>query len=113
MSVHTLAVVTALAIAMGGCATLVGHKRADSPEQRGRTIAQRACSGCHAVEPGGQTRRGGKAPAFGSLEMRHTVGLEGRLAELTRTGHYDMPPVSLTAAEVSDLRAYIEGLHPR
>jgi mono/diheme cytochrome c family protein len=42
--------------------------------------------------------------------MQHTAGLEGRVAELTRTGHYEMPPVRLSPGEVADVTAYIESL---
>lgn len=45
--------------------------------------------------------------------MRHTAGLGGRLRVLTRRGHYDMPPMSLTDAEVADLLAYVENLGNR
>ena len=113
MPLRTLAALTVLFVTLSGCVTFGGRSRADSPGQRGRAIAQGACAACHAVEPGREARPGAKAPAFGSLEMRHTVGLEGRLADLTRLGHYGMPPVTLTAGEVSDLRVYIESLHLR
>ena len=113
MSLRALAALTALSAALSGCAMIGGGSQVDSPDQRGRAIAGRACAACHAVEAGEKARPGTKAPAFASLEMRHTVGLEGRLADLTRRGHFGMPPVTLSAGEVSDLRAYIEGLYSR
>jgi mono/diheme cytochrome c family protein len=42
--------------------------------------------------------------------MRHTAGLEGRVADLTRLGHYGMPPVKLSPQQVRDIVAYIESL---
>ena len=71
----------------------------------------RACAACHAVEPGGAASPRERAVPFASLEMRHTVGLDGRLADLTRRGHYGMPPIALDAGELTDLQAYIESLH--
>lgn len=101
----------AAALALAGCAT--GPKApADQAAERGHAIARQACAACHATEPGGASPRA-SAPAFGSLEMRHTAGLEGRLADLARQGHYGMPPVKLDAGEVRDLLAYIESLAPR
>lgn len=99
-----------LTLGLSACATPDGHKR-DDPVVRGHHIAQRACAACHAIEAGDATSRAGRAAPFASLEMRHTVGLEGRLADLTGKGHYSMAPVVLTVGELADLRAYIESLH--
>ena len=98
------------ALALGGCAMVGLHP--PTPVERGHAVAERACEACHAVEPGGVSRKA-LAPAFGSLEMRHTAGLEGRVAALTRLGHYGMPPVRLTPQEVSDLVVYIDSLSGR
>lgn len=105
------AVLIALSLSLGGCAMVGGHKAANTPEARGHATAQRACAACHAVEPGGAASPQARAAPFASLEMRHTVGLEGRLADLTRRGHYGMPPVALDAGELADLQVYIESLH--
>jgi len=80
--------------------------------ERGHLIAQQRCASCHAVEPGAERPRP-RAPGFATREMRHTAGLEGRLDQLTRKGHYDMPPMSLQPSEVSDLLAYIDSLGGR
>jgi cytochrome c len=97
----------AAAVALGGCAGL--RPTPDTAMARGHAVARRDCAACHAVEPGGVSPRPA-APAFGSLEMRHTAGLEGRVAELARLGHYDMPPLRLSAAEARDVTAYIQSL---
>lgn len=102
----------ASALALGGCAMTHPKHAGDRPEARGRVVAQRQCGACHAVEPGAVSPRG-RAPAFASLEMQHTAGLEGRVDALTRQGHYGMPPVKLTPGEVADLVAYIASLGPR
>ncbi len=102
-----------LAVALGACAAVgLGRRAPPTPASRGHAVAVRACAACHAVEPGG-TSRSAKAPAFGSLEMRHTAPLDNRVAELTRVGHYAMPPISLSSEEVRDLVAYIESLPAR
>jgi cytochrome c len=103
-------VMVVLTLALSACATLDTRKR-DDPVKRGLQIAQRACATCHAIEAGDATSRARRAAPFASLEMRHTVGLEGRLAVLTSKGHYSMAPVVLTVGELADLRAYIESLH--
>ncbi|HEX5380025.1 MAG TPA: cytochrome c [Phenylobacterium sp.] len=96
-----------LSVALSACAST--PPKPVSPAARGHDLAQRACSACHAVEPGGTSPRGA-APAFGSLEMRHTAGLEGRVADLARQGHYGMPPVQLSSEDARDLVAYIQSL---
>lgn len=97
------------ALVLAGCAG--HHAQPASPAQRGHAVAQRACAACHAVEPGRDSPNP-KAAAFGSLEMRHVAGLEGRVADLARTGHYAMPPQALTPDEARDVVAYIESLGP-
>ena len=77
--------------------------------ERGRAVALRACSGCHGVEPGVDSPNP-RSPAFAGSEMQHTAGLEGRVASLTRSGHYAMPPVSLSSGDLADLMAYIGAL---
>jgi len=102
-------VLAAAALALGGCALLGPREKPDPVLERGHATADRLCGSCHGVEPGRGSPRA-RAPAFWSLEMRHTAGLEGRLAELTRQGHYGMPPAPLQPQQVQDLLAYIESL---
>jgi mono/diheme cytochrome c family protein len=99
-------------LALSACAMVGLQSKPPTAAERGHVVAQRLCAACHAVEPGGASPSA-KAPAFGSVEMRHTAGLEGRVADLTRLGHYGMPPVALSPQEVSDVTAYIEGLASR
>lgn len=84
----------------------------DPVVERGREVAEKRCASCHSVAPGGAGPMR-DAPAFAGRDMQHTAGLEGRLAALTRKGHYDMPPMTLSPDEVTALRAYIESLAPR
>jgi len=99
----------AVAVAVSG---VTAEARPASPAGRGHKVAASPCGACHAVEPG-KTSAQPRAPTFASVEMQHTAGLEGRLASLTRDGHYGMPAVALTPAEVDDILAYIDSLHRR
>ena len=108
-----IAVISVSVLALGACAAVGLRRHAPpTPASRGHAVAVRACAACHAVEPGGASRSA-RAPAFGSLEMRHTAGLEGRVEALTRVGHYAMPPIRLSPGEAGDLVAYIESLDAR
>lgn len=111
MSRGAMAALVVLALTMGGCASLGLGPKPDTPERRGLATAKASCAVCHAVTAGGAESPRAKAPGFASLEMRHTVGLDGRLAELTKRGHYGMPPVALSAGQLADLKAYIESLY--
>lgn len=108
---HPLGLTVVLFLTLSAGAAM-GRPKPDPAVMRGHDTARRACAACHAVERAGGDSPVPRAVPFASLEMRHTVGLEGRLADLTRKGHYGMPPVALTASEVADLRAYIEQLRP-
>lgn len=103
----------ALSLASTGCALFEAPRgAAPTPAGRGHVAALRHCAACHAVEPGGVSPHP-QAAAFASREIQHTAGLEGRVAALTRHGHYGMAPVELSAQEVGDIVAYIESLRER
>jgi mono/diheme cytochrome c family protein len=98
------------ALALGGCAVLGLGDDPPTAAERGLQVARVKCVACHAVEPGGGAGAAARAPAFASREMIHTASLGDRVAELTRKGHYGMPPVRLEPGEVADIVAYIESL---
>jgi mono/diheme cytochrome c family protein len=108
---NLLAAVVAAAFAVG-VASNGQAGRAGDPASRGHQIARQACAACHAVELTGESPRAA-APTFRSREMRHTAGLDGRVADLTREGHYEMPAIKLRPDQVRDLVAYIESLDSR
>jgi mono/diheme cytochrome c family protein len=97
------------ALALGACAAL--QHPSDQPATRGHAVARRECAACHAIEPGSLSPRR-DAPPFAGPGLRHTASLDGRVAELARLGHYDMPPLKLTTEEARDVAAYIESLGP-
>jgi len=113
MRAATLIFALALSLPMTGCALLEGPREAaPTPAGRGHEAALRLCAACHAVEPGGVSPRP-RAATFAGREMQHTAALEGRVATLTRQGHYGMAPVELNAQQVEDIVAYIESLGER
>jgi mono/diheme cytochrome c family protein len=101
----------AMALTLGACAVTGLRHKPPTAAARGHEIAQHRCAVCHAVEAVGGASPRPLAPPFASRGMRATAGLEGRLADLTSKGHYEMPPLGLRPDEVSDLRAYIESLN--
>lgn len=103
------ALAAALTSAISACAAGPSSLPAEASTAKGHSVAQAACAACHAIEPGRDSPHP-KAPGFGSLEMRHTASLDGRVAQLTREGHYGMAPVSLTPGELSDLLSYMGSL---
>jgi len=107
-------VAAAFVLLVSGCAATEPHPNPSASPviSRGHAVAQQLCAACHAVEPGGASPRPA-APPFASLEMRHTAGLQGRVADLTRNGHCDMPRIHLRDEDVADLVAYIASLDGR
>jgi mono/diheme cytochrome c family protein len=106
--------VTAMATALGAGSAASGqaHPAPDPAVARGHEIARRACAACHAVESDGKSPRAA-APTFRSREMRHTAALDGRVADLTRQGHYEMPVIRLRPDQIRDLVTYIQSLEIR
>lgn len=104
----------ALGLFLGACAASPAREQSgpSAYASRGHAVAVRLCSSCHAVEIGAASPVPA-APAFNSLEMRHTASLPGRLVNLTRDGHYGMPPLRLSEEDARALVAYIAGLDNR
>jgi mono/diheme cytochrome c family protein len=72
---------------------------------RGRALAERFCAKCHAIAPG----RTGPEPAVPTF-MRMAADPENTRASLRQfitIPHFEMPPQSLTTAEIDDVIAYI------
>ena len=77
---------------------------------RGEAIAARLCSGCHAVgfvEYSARTA----APPFRDLALRYNeLSLERKLSEINGKPHFEMPPITLDNAEITELANYIAQL---
>lgn len=102
-------VVSLALLLMVASAEAVARPKPPGPVERGHAVARRVCAGCHAIDAG-QESANPRATGFATREMRHTAGLAGRVADLTRAGHYGMPPLDLSPQDVSDVVAYIESL---
>lgn len=99
-------------VAVAGCASLAGAPRTvQAPEvEAGRRIAQRGCSGCHAMTPARPSIDHG-APPFWTLAGRHTPESLMRAAQTTPAHEkLAMPSVILTRSEAAAVVAYIEAL---
>jgi mono/diheme cytochrome c family protein len=106
----------AMLVSAGGCAT--GPSPApktpilDASVDRGRFFVLRSCAGCHAVGSLGESPNS-SAPPFASVRLRHNaISLERRLAQISRNGHFEMPPIYMSDAEIKDIAAYIETIEP-
>ena len=96
-------------LALGFAGDVQAAPKPDLSVARGQAVADRVCAPCHAVRVG-KASPDPRAPPFGGREMGHTASLEGRVAQIARQGHYEMPPLRLTPAEVSDVAGFIASL---
>jgi len=105
-------IILGLAALLGGCATTAAAPATGSAVDRGLFVALRACAGCHAV--GGTDRSpNGIAPPFSYIRMRYDeAALQRLLADISRNGHYEMPPIYMTDDEIRDVTAYIQTVEP-
>ena len=75
---------------------------------RGKAFAERWCARCHAIEAGHRSAEPG-IPSF----MRMAADPENTrsaLRQFITIPHFEMPPQSLTTAEIDDVIAYILSL---
>ena len=87
-----------------------GANHAASSADRGRFYVLRSCAGCHAV---GQTGASpdSHAPPFPVVRGSVTAGqLTMMLRELSKNGHYEMPPIFMSEADIRDIGAYVATL---
>lgn len=75
---------------------------------RGRAIAEQFCAKCHAIAPG-RTSAEPNAPSF----LRMAADPEqtrSSLRQFITLPHFEMPPQTITSAEIDDVIAYILSL---
>ncbi len=72
-------------------------------EERGRALAERMCSQCHAFGKSGQSPHVG-APAFRALDRRE------RLREGLTVGHPDMPTFRFTREDARAFLLYLRSI---
>lgn len=83
---------------------------AQSPEERGRAIAEQHCARCHAIGREGDSPLPIAVP-FRELPKRYPVEqLAEAFAEGIVTGHPDMPEFSFEPPQIGALLAYISSL---
>lgn len=80
--------------------------------QRGRDLAERLCTNCHAVDARSSGSMRADVPSFRAMAGRAGVSAE-RLAGAIIIPHPAMPGVQLTVSEIRDIVAYILSLEPR
>ena len=98
-----------IALALASCATTPVDR---TPVNLGRGIAERQCSGCHAVALTGASPRP-QAPPLRDLYKRYAIE-DLRRAFLTgiHVGHPDMPTFQLKPRDVDSLLIYLRSLDP-
>jgi mono/diheme cytochrome c family protein len=108
---RTVPVIVALAGAMGAGA-LSSSARAEGGAEEGRDMAERLCSGCHAISGPGPSPVE-QAPPFSGFERKWPVEyLAESLAEGIVTGHgpVQMPVFVFTPEEIDDLLVYLKSV---
>ena len=101
----------ALHVAVALCgSSAAAHGQTSSAIVRGQETAERACTGCHAIDSGQRsTFQGTEVPSFRAIATRPNQTPE-RLQSFIMTPHRPMPGIPLTLAEVDDIAAYILSL---
>jgi len=82
---------------------------------RGRALAQKNCSPCHAIGRNDASRNP-RSPPFRTLSMRYDPdALQEALAEGISVGHEgaEMPEFVFSPAQIDDLIAHIRRITPR
>ncbi|MDR6755389.1 mono/diheme cytochrome c family protein [Mycoplana sp. BE70] len=80
-------------------------------QARGRSIAERWCSGCHVAAPG-QLQGSDTVPTFAQIGKSDKFDEASLAAFLAAPPHSRMPNLSLTRSEIKDLVAYIKAKQP-
>ncbi|MGO4571513.1 c-type cytochrome [Microvirga sp. 2TAF3] len=79
--------------------------------RRGRAIAQKYCSMCHAIGQTDKSPKEGTIP-FRDLHTRYPIdNLDESLGEGLVINHPDMPEISLSVAQIFDFKAYLRSLN--
>lgn len=106
-----IAILTFLLAGLTAAGPLWAAPAVDPAVAHGAQLAQR-CAACHAVGPEGASRNNG-APPFRTLRLRYNpLGLRQALKRMSRFGHYEMKPASLSETDMADIAAYIDTLAP-
>lgn len=77
---------------------------------RGRAIALVGCASCHAIDARGASPFPSATPFREIVRHRSLDDIEDAMAHGLVTNHPAMPPYVFRAAEIDDLRAYLQTL---
>lgn len=93
-------------LAAGGLALSMvpADSNAAGDPERGRTVAERWCTGCHAIAPGGG---GAAALSFRTIARNRS---DAYIAGFLDRPHPPSPRFTLTHQEIEDLAAYFAAL---
>lgn len=109
---HPIIALLALFGAVHSAVAAPAANPAASSIDRGRFFVLRACAGCHAVGEAGASPDS-HAPPFPVVRGSVTAGqLTMMLRELSKNGHYEMPPIFMSEADIRDIAAYVATLRP-
>ena len=87
-----------------------GTAQAETPQQRGETIARDLCSRCHVIGIAGDSPHPA-APRFRTLDNRTDLSkLARRIREGLLTGHEDMPMFRFDRGDADAMVAYIRSI---
>jgi len=96
--------------AMLGVSSPAAHSQTQAAVARGQEIADRVCSGCHAMDGRqGSTIQGTDVPSFRALASRPYRTPES-LQGFIMTPRHPMPAIPLELNEIRDVVAYIRSL---
>lgn len=104
-----VALALALALTMGGCASLSGDvgRGETAPVHGGKALANAKCAACHTVA-GAAASPNPRAPPFAQIGQRYSRrGLVWELQAIRDVGHYNMPATPLSPREMEALATYI------
>lgn len=107
MANHTMALACAFMLAASGIAIAAEPPRPPSAE-RGKTIAERLCSGCHLTGTGKGTAQAG-VPSLPTIANRPEQSAS-RIRNILIRPHAPMPDLQLTNEEIADIITFLDTL---
>jgi mono/diheme cytochrome c family protein len=97
---------------VGALGSFPTHAQDQNSVQRGRTVAESRCAGCHAVRPGEATSPNTAAASFAGIAAAPGV-TELALQAMLQTSHRTMPNLIIDVDSMRDVIAYILSLGKR